>query len=331
MDSQNGGIIEIGSVRIDATDENNASISFGATVIRAKLLFAAISGLLAFIFFLPIFRIPIGRLGTRWVNGATVLSGNATVLSGGNNRGVFSIIFILLLPILVILLFQFKEKIEGQIIFVKDNLFVIVTGSYIFSFIMLWVSRTVVRIEYGFMARGTPFFGFSVLIYFAVIGFSVLWAMSSKGIGFKIGGGNYMSNDPFQQSDVVTPPTSYIGKRRESIMTIVFTIITCGIYMYYWLYVTMEDINRASGEQKMNSTALLIGMICCAPVMWYVLYQIDKGIVSLSAESGTSYRENFILWLLLSLVAGVGMFVAMFQVSGALNEIWDRRAGVSRS
>ncbi|MCL2198891.1 MAG: DUF4234 domain-containing protein [Defluviitaleaceae bacterium] len=327
MDTKNGGIIEVGAVRIDATDENNAYISFGATVIKAKSLFVAISGLLALIFFMPIFRIPVGRLGTQWTNGATVLFGS------GNNRGVFSIIFILLMPVLVILLFHFKEKVEEQIVFVKDNLFVIVAASYGFSFFMLWVSRASVRMEYGFMARGTTFFGFFVLVYLAVIAFSVLWALSSKGMGFKIGrGGEYMSNDFNQQPEVVIPPGSYVGKRRDGVALIVFSIITCGIYMFYWYYVTMEDINRAMGKQRINSTALLIAIICCAPVAWYALYQIDKNLATISREHGTHYKgDNFILWLLLSLVAGVGIFVAMYQVSGALNAIWDKREGISRS
>ncbi|MCL1862227.1 MAG: DUF4234 domain-containing protein [Defluviitaleaceae bacterium] len=325
MDSRNGGVVEIGAVSINATDENNAYIKIGATTIKAKLLFTVISWWLAFIFFIPIFRLPMGGFSTRWVNGFTVLIGI------GNNRGVFSIIFILLMPLLVVFLLHFKEKVEAQIVFVKGNLFTIIAGSYGFSFLMLWASRAIVRSEYGFVARGTPFFGLIVLTYLAVIAFSVLWLLSSKGMGFKIGGGYIMDNNPNQQPEVVVSPNNYVGVRREGITVIILSIVTCGIYALYWYYVTMEDINRATGEQRINSALLLVGIICCAPIAWYVLYQMDKNVARLSAESGTHYKENFILWLLLSLVAGVGVFVAMFQISGALNEIWAKRAGVSHS
>jgi magnesium-transporting ATPase (P-type) len=118
---------------------------------------------------------------------------------------------------------------------------------------------------------------------------------------------------------------SYVGKRRSGIMVLLLSIITCGIYSFYWYYVVMEDINNASGEQRINSTTLLILSILCFPLAWVLLYKVDNNLARLARENGTFYKGNFILWLLLTFVFGVGTIVAMFQICGGLNEIWDKR------
>jgi hypothetical protein len=119
----------------------------------------------------------------------------------------------------------------------------------------------------------------------------------------------------------------YIGTQRSAITIILLSIVTCGIYMYYWLYKTMEDINNASGEKRFDSTLMLILCIFISPVMFYVWYKIDKELNQLSAREGLHYEEKFIMWLLLSLVCGVGAFLMLFNVTDALNSIWARRSG----
>jgi len=119
----------------------------------------------------------------------------------------------------------------------------------------------------------------------------------------------------------------YVGRYRSGISVILLTIVTCGIYGFYWLYVTMEDINFALGERRISSGSLLLCSILCFPIMWVAFYQIDKNLAVLSREEGTRYSENFILWVVLTFLAGIGTFIAYFQVAEGLNDIWDRRGG----
>ena len=121
--------------------------------------------------------------------------------------------------------------------------------------------------------------------------------------------------------------SSYRGKYRSGVSVIILSIITCGIYGWYWLYVTMEDLNQALGERRINSGGLLLGSILCFPIVLVALYQIDKNMLTLAREEGTYYNENFILWIVLSLLTGVGTFVAYYQVTEALNLVWDKRRG----
>ena len=120
----------------------------------------------------------------------------------------------------------------------------------------------------------------------------------------------------------------YIGKIRPPVQVILFSLITCGIYAIFWYYTIMDDLNKARGKEIMNPVLFLIIGLLCAPVLYYILYTVDKNLVQLSQEEGTNYnKENFILWLLLTFVASVGVWVAMWQITNAYNEIWAKRAG----
>ena len=120
---------------------------------------------------------------------------------------------------------------------------------------------------------------------------------------------------------------SYIGVRRSGIVVLLLSIVTCGIYMYYWYYQSMEDINRASGEERINSVLWLVLGIFLPIALFVALYIIDQNLKRLSDENGVSYKEKFIIWLLLSFI-GVGVIVAMFNVCRAYNNIWDKRQGL---
>ena len=141
---------------------------------------------------------------------------------------------------------------------------------------------------------------------------------------------------PPQQQGYAPPPpqgqynNGYTGVRRSGISVILLSIITCGIYMYWWYYQTMEDINKASGEQRINSSGLLIFSIFCPPVAYYMMYTIDKNLSRLSQENGTFYKENFMFWLLMTILCGIGSLIAIFQICTAFNEIWDRRDGAQQ-
>ena len=120
----------------------------------------------------------------------------------------------------------------------------------------------------------------------------------------------------------------YVGKTRSGVLVVILTIITCGLYGLYWYYVVMEDMNKAMNRQYMSSVLLLILAIICFPFAWYILYKVDQGMVEVCTQEGVLYKENFILWLLLTLVLGVGVIVAMIQITGAYNKLWEKRSSV---
>ena len=120
----------------------------------------------------------------------------------------------------------------------------------------------------------------------------------------------------------------YIGRTRPPLLVILLSVITCGIYGIFWFYTIMDDLNKARGKEILNPILFLLLGILCFPVLYYVLYMVDRNLVQLSQEEGTNYsKENFVLWLLLALfTGGLGSIVAMWQISSAYNEIWAKRA-----
>jgi len=326
---KNNGVFEVGPVKISGVNEDEAFIDLGGTVISAKWIFMGISGVMALLFFFPLFRVvlpPTGWWGAFRINGFTALFGRDSA------RGSFPALFILLIPVLVALLFYFKPQIEKQILFVKNNLFIIAAAGYVIGFIVLHITR--ISLNGIYVSASTTFFFFILMLgYLGAIALTVLFILSSKGIGLKVElGGNQSSVPPMGESGTGVPvpyvpgsSSSYIGVRRSGISVLLLSIVTCGIYLFYWYYTVMEDINKASGEPRMNSVALLIGTILCAPVAWVMLYQMDKNIARLAQENGTYYKENFILWLLLTFLCGIGTIVAMFQICSGLNELWNKR------
>lgn len=121
----------------------------------------------------------------------------------------------------------------------------------------------------------------------------------------------------------------YIGKTRSPVVVILLSIVTCGIYGLFWYYTIMQDINLTLAEERLSPGLLLFLAIICPPVAWYILYKVDEGLAEVCAEEQINYKSNFILWLLLSFVIGVGIFVAMVQITGAFNQLWMKRAGTT--
>jgi len=123
----------------------------------------------------------------------------------------------------------------------------------------------------------------------------------------------------------------YIGKYRTGLSVILLSIVTCGIYLFYWYYQTMEDINKVSNEFRINSTALIIGSIFCSPIMFVIDYKVDEELARIFEKEGLFYEKKFILWLLLSLFCGIGGLVAICHITRALNTLWAKREEEQRS
>ena len=121
----------------------------------------------------------------------------------------------------------------------------------------------------------------------------------------------------------------YIGKIRSPVMVIIFSIITCGIYYIYWLYTVMDDLNKAADREIINPVLFLILGIFCGPFVYYIFYTVDRNLGELSRNEGTNYKENFILWLILTLICSIGLWIGMAQITEGFNEIWTKRSGNS--
>ena len=62
-------------------------------------------------------------------------------------------------------------------------------------------------------------------------------------------------------------------KKRNIALSIIFTLITCGIYGLYWFVCLTDETNQAAGEQKTTGVmALIFTLITCGIYGLYWAY-----------------------------------------------------------
>ena len=100
---------------------------------------------------------------------------------------------------------------------------------------------------------------------------------------------------------------------------IILSIITLGIYGYYFIWKMAHDVNIAcagDGEQTGGLVQyILLSFITCGFYNWYWEYKLANRLASNAPRYGMNFQENgttVIMWCLFgSLICGIGPFVAM--------------------
>lgn len=100
---------------------------------------------------------------------------------------------------------------------------------------------------------------------------------------------------------------------------ILLSLITCGIYSYYFIYQLAKDVNTACDGDN-NSTQGLVGfillsIITCGIYSWVWYYKLGNRLAANAPRYNLQFQENgttVLLWFLFgSLLCGIGAFVAM--------------------
>lgn len=116
---------------------------------------------------------------------------------------------------------------------------------------------------------------------------------------------------------------SYGGVRlkddRGLISYILLSIITCGIYSYYFIYKMAADVNVAcegDGEETAGLIAfILLSFLTCGIYAWVWYYKLGNRLCANAPRYGLTFQENgttVIMWLIFgSFICGIGAFVAM--------------------
>lgn len=100
---------------------------------------------------------------------------------------------------------------------------------------------------------------------------------------------------------------------------IILSIITLGIYRYYFVWKMAHDVNIACADDGDQTGGLvqyiLLSFITCGFYDWYWQYKLANRLASNAPRYGMNFQENgttVIMWCLFgSLICGIGPFVAM--------------------
>lgn len=100
---------------------------------------------------------------------------------------------------------------------------------------------------------------------------------------------------------------------------ILLSLITCGIYSYYFIYQIAKDVNIACEGDNESTQGLvgfvLLNMITCGIYSWVWYYKLGNRLAANAPRYNMQFQENgttVLIWLIFgSLLCGVGAFIAM--------------------
>jgi hypothetical protein len=126
---------------------------------------------------------------------------------------------------------------------------------------------------------------------------------------------------PPPRLEASAPTQGEIGQPRGVAFVIVLSIITFGIYHFYWVYKNFDEMLRHTRRGIGGVLALVIAILL-GIVIWFVM----------PSEVGQMYRDDGRdgpmtgwtgLWMFLPIV---GWFVWTIKIQRALNRYWESKA-----
>ena len=111
-------------------------------------------------------------------------------------------------------------------------------------------------------------------------------------------------------------------KERNIALSILFTIITCGIYGLYWMVVLTDEVKTQAKDTRLASggTALLFTIVTCGIYGLYWSYQMGKLMKTAKENNNLGSEDNSILFLVLDFFGLSVINYALIQNS--LNDIY---------
>jgi hypothetical protein len=115
-----------------------------------------------------------------------------------------------------------------------------------------------------------------------------------------------------------------LGETRSIWLSILWAILTLGIYAFVWVYRTQEEIKRYSGNGVGGVIGLVIFLVIGIVTYFVVPSEVRYMYEDLDGgEKGSAPVRGITgLWVLLPIA---GPFIWFFKVQGALNRYWESK------
>lgn len=96
-------------------------------------------------------------------------------------------------------------------------------------------------------------------------------------------------------------------EKRDIAISILLTIITCGIYGIYWFIKLTDDVATLSGDSELSGgKAFLFTLLTCGIYGIYWAYKIGKDIFEAQNKYKVAATDNSVLYLILD-IFGLGI------------------------
>lgn len=109
-------------------------------------------------------------------------------------------------------------------------------------------------------------------------------------------------------------------EKRNIGLSILFAILTCGIYSMYWLVKLTDEAGELSGDRSMTGgMSLLLTIVTCGIYGFFWNYKMGKVMYKAKERSGMVPQDNSVLYLILA-IFGLGI-VSYCIIQSEINEI----------
>ncbi|MGE0789940.1 MAG: DUF4234 domain-containing protein [Sandaracinaceae bacterium] len=119
--------------------------------------------------------------------------------------------------------------------------------------------------------------------------------------------------------------------KRDSWIPPVLSFVTCGVYYFYWQYVTTEELKRSTGRDDLNPMLdMLLTIFLCGLYGVYVQYRNAQVIHEAFGRASAQHEDRSSFILILNLLAyfnGVTAFIAMMLLQDEYNKLADLSGG----
>ena len=112
-----------------------------------------------------------------------------------------------------------------------------------------------------------------------------------------------------------------VGNTRSIGLSILWAILTLGIYCIVWTYKTQEEVKRYSSNGIGGVLGLVI-YILISPITYFLVPSETRYMYEDLDGQKSPVRGIYGLWFLLPLIGSIIWFV---QVQGALNRYWESK------
>ena len=118
-------------------------------------------------------------------------------------------------------------------------------------------------------------------------------------------------------------PVSAIGFDRSIATSVILSIVTCGIYMFIWIYAIGKDIrNNLNRDDPNPGMDILLMIVTCGLWGIYLMYKYPTMINEMVQKRGLPVNESLPLISILLSIFGLSIVsVAMMQAE--MNNLWQ--------
>ena len=101
---------------------------------------------------------------------------------------------------------------------------------------------------------------------------------------------------------------------RSVVTVIILTIVTCGIYSFYWVFKASEELENAGQSGSSLSPAVTLVLCLLISPVGFLLFGMnaDQNLNNIKARSGRPASDNKVLYMILGFIFPI-VLIALVQ------------------